>query len=138
MTVNEIYTRYYFKCSVKNENLSDGFGDEINSIDQVSLIKRSANTPEYAKIVKDGSCAYYWRNILSNGIEQNDSNIFPFTNGAFYVNRQINFFLRRQDPYKENLGTVTTAQFDYVPDGEELSIDFYDNKYYDSEEIVTC
>ena len=138
LTVNEIYTRYYFKCSVKNENLSDGFGDEINSIDQVSLIKRSAGTPEYAKIVKDGSCTYYWRNILSNGIEQNDSNIFPFTNGAFYVNRQINFFLRRQDPYKENLGAVTTAQFDYVPDGEELSMDFYDNKYYDSEEIVTC
>lgn len=138
LTVNEIYTKYYFKCSVKKENLSDGFDDEIDFIDQVSLIKKNVGTPEYAKIIKDGSCSFYWRNILSNGIEQNDSNIFPFTNGAFYIIRQINFFLRRQDPYKENLGASTTGQFDYIPEGEELSIEYYDNQYYNSEEIETC
>ena len=138
LTVNEIYTKYYFKCSVKKENLSDGFDDEIDFIDQVSLIKKNSGTPEYAKIVKDGSCSFYWRNILSNGIEQNDSNMLPFTNGAFYINRQINFFLRRQDPYKENLGASTTGQFDYIPEGEELSIEYYDNQYYNSEEIETC
>jgi hypothetical protein len=140
LTVTEIYTKFYFKCSVKNENLSEGFEDEIDRRDEVSLIKRGLGTPEYAKLIKDGSCRYYWREVLSNGIEQNDSKIYPFTNGAFYINRNINFYLRRQDPEKQNLAAIPTAKnrMDYVSEGEFLPDSFYETQYYDSEEIKIC
>jgi hypothetical protein len=136
LTVTDIYTKFYFKCSVKNEDLTEGFNGDIE-LGEVVLVKRSTYTPEYAKLIKDGSCTYYWRNIVANGIEQDDSKTYPFTNGAFYINRQINFFLRRQDPQKEYLG-MTNADFDYTPDGELLPLEYYENQYYDSEEIETC
>ena len=139
LTVSEIYTKFYFKCSVKNEDLKDGFSGSVKEdIEAYSLNKKSLGTPDYAKIIKDGSCRYYWRNIISNGIEENDSKVYPFTNGAFYVNRNINFFLRRQDPEKENLAIVEEGSFDYVPEGEKLPLSFYDDQYYDSEEIEVC
>lgn len=138
LTVSEIYTKFYFKCSVKNENLKAGFSGSVKDIEAYSLNKKSLGTPDYAKIIKDGSCRYYWRNIISNGIEENDSKVYPFTNGAFYVNRNINFFLRRQDPEKENLAIVEEGSFDYVPEGEKLPLSFYDDQYYDSEEIEVC
>ena len=138
LTVSKIFTKFYFECTVKNEDLSTGFKDDIGSFEDVFLIKRRSGTPEYAKLIKDGSCTYYWRNIIANGIEQNDSEAYPFTNGAFYINKQINFFLRRQDPDKYNIGTPLSDQVNYVPDGEFLPDDFYDNEYYDSEEIETC
>ena len=138
LTVSEIITKFCFKCTVKNEDLSVGFSDEIGSFDDFFLIKRRPGTPEYAKLIKDGSCTYYWRDVIANGIEQSDSNVYPFTNGAFYIKRQLNFFLRRQDPYKYGIGAVEPAQLNYVPKGETLPEDFYDNQYYDSEEIETC
>ena len=140
LTVTEIFTKFYFRCSVKNEDLSEGFKDKINGLTNVSLIKRGLGVPEYAKLIKDGSCRYYWRDVISNGIEQNDSKIYPFTNGAFYVNRNINFYLRRQDPEKENLAAIPTAKdrIDYVSDGELLPDSFYETQYYDSEEIKIC
>lgn len=138
LTVSKIFTKFYFECTVKNEDLSTGFKDDIGSFEDVFLIKRKPGTPEYAKLIKDGSCTYYWRNVIANGIEQNDSEAYPFTNGAFYINKQINFFLRRQDPDKYNIGTPLSDQVNYVPDGEFLPDDFYDNEYYDSEEIETC
>lgn len=138
LTVSEIYTKFYFKCSVKNEDLKAGFSGSVKDIEAYSLNKKSLGTPDYAKIIKDGSCRYYWRNIISNGIEENDSKVYPFTNGAFYVNRSINFFLRRQDPEKENLAIVEEGSFDYVPEGEKLPLSFYDDQYYDSEEIEVC
>ena len=101
------------------------------------MVKRNIGTPEYARIIKDGSCTYYWRDIISNGIEQNDNNVYPFTNGTFYINKQINFFLRRQDPKKENLG-LNVGDFDYVPEGESIAITDYYNQYYSSEEIESC
>ena len=104
----------------------------------MSLVKRKLGTPEYAKLIKDGSCRYYWRNIISNGLENDDNTVYPFTNGAFYVNRQISFFLRRQDPKKENLASLVNGQIDYVPEGEKMPFDYYDSIYYDSEEIKVC
>ena len=57
--------------------------------------------PSYARILKDGTCRIIWRNVLNNGFNKSDDSIeeYPFTNGAFYVNRRIDLFVRRQDPY---------------------------------------
>ena len=56
--------------------------------------------PSYAHILKDGTCRFIWRNIVNNGMNTSDKSIetYPFTNGAFYINRRIDLYLRRQDP----------------------------------------
>ena len=113
----------------------------LENINDYVLIKKHEETPAYAKLIKDGSCRYCWRDVVSNGIED-DKNVFPFTNGAFYVNRRINFYLRRQDPYKENLAKTETNAYDYVPDGESIwkypNLSFYDDDNYNINEIEEC
>ena len=59
--------------------------------------------PSYARVLKDGTCRVIWRNILNNGFNKSDDSVeeYPFTNGAFYINRKIDLYVRRQDPYNE-------------------------------------
>lgn len=59
------------------------------------------NVPSYAHLLKDGTCRYIWRDIINNGIngESSQIEVYPFTNGAFYVNRNVNLYVRRQDPH---------------------------------------
>ena len=42
-----------------------------------------------------------WKILIQNGFEEFDGLIpdYPFTNGCLYVNKDINIFLRRQDPF---------------------------------------
>ena len=56
--------------------------------------------PSYARVLKDGTCRLIWRDLLNNGFNTADKTLeeYPFTNGAFYVNRRIDMFVRRQDP----------------------------------------
>ena len=81
---------------------------------------------------------------MSNGIES-DERVYPFTNDAFYINRQINFFLRRQDPKKENLGFKMgngDEEFDFVPDGEDIrnypNFNPVNETNYEANEIKEC
>ena len=147
MTVYEISSPYRFTCVLTDENGNhvdsiEGFTD-INKIDDFVILEKNQGTPDYAKLIKDKSCRYYWREILSNGIED-DTKVYPFTNGAFYVTQQVNFFLRRQDPKKENLGLVSFGEnsWDYVPDGEDAknypNFMLDDKTNYDEDEIETC
>lgn len=57
--------------------------------------------PSYASLLKDGTCRYVWRDVINNGMNGDASTIeqYPFTNGAFYVNKKIDLYVRRQDPY---------------------------------------
>lgn len=57
--------------------------------------------PSYAKILKDGTCRFVWRDIINNGFNPTVSSVeeYPFTNGAFYINKRIDIYVRRQDPY---------------------------------------
>lgn len=57
--------------------------------------------PNYAKVLKDGTCRVIWREVLNNGFNLRDETVeeYPFTNGAFYINKKIDLYMRRQDPY---------------------------------------
>ena len=57
------------------------------------------NTPTYAKL-SEGSGKFVWRKILPPSQMMRDDNLYdlPFTNGRFYIEKNINFFLKRQDP----------------------------------------
>lgn len=57
------------------------------------------NTPTYANLC-EGTRKFVWRDILPPSQMMQDDELYdlPFTNGRFYIEKNINFFLKRQDP----------------------------------------
>ena len=97
--VSDIINPNVFECIIYNES-----NQRVNALNTLNitayrLFKKDSTTPDYATFTKDGSCHFVWRNVINNGLD-NNSNIenYPFFNGAFYVNKQINLFVKRQDP----------------------------------------
>ena len=137
-----------FDCIIADENgkeidnISEAINGifDINKIDDFIIVKADGSVPSYANIIKDGSCRFYWRNVVSNGVED-DFKVYPFTNGAFYVQKQINFFLRRQDPHADNLYCVT-SEFNYTPNGSSITdydnFNLADETNYKANEIKEC
>lgn len=141
LTVYDIYSSFAFRAVVNNEN-----GDYLNDIDGIEnfddfvVVKKHYETPEYAKLIKDGSCRYCWRNVISNGIESDDK-VYPFTNGAFYITKQINFFLRRQG--KEIYDVMNEKpEYDFVPEEENVmdypNFNTINDTNYEPNEIKEC
>jgi len=90
------------------------------------------SAPSYAKVLKDGTCRIIWRDLLNNGESSNNDGIeeYPFTNGAFYVNKKIDLYVKRQDPHNE-LGLY--SEIDII--GNEMDIST-ENYYYKNDEII--
>ena len=66
-----------------------------------SLKRYNSNIPFYAEKV-DNTNRYLWRNV--NNVGNKDNKVLPeyrFANGYFYIDQDINFFLKRQDPFNE-------------------------------------
>ena len=112
----KLYCKVYSEDGKTLEKLTfmDGDGkshDLLNTNDDVArglymsdfkLFKvDNLEIPSYAKILKDGTCRYVWRDIINNGFNPTVSSVeeYPFTNGAFYINKRIDIYVRRQDPY---------------------------------------
>lgn len=72
----------------------------LTSSDNVTLRKNNSIIPIYASLINDKSGKYVWHDVLNSG-EMGTVNIedYPFANGAFYIEQNINFYLKRQDPY---------------------------------------
>jgi hypothetical protein len=107
-----------------------GFGN----ISDYTLFKLdNINAPSYARILEDGTCRVIWRNVLNNGFAVNKNEIeeYPFTNGAFYVNKRIDLYLRRQDPY--SLYTLYDEE-----DVEGVDVDIINEDNYYKEDEVEC
>ena len=111
----------------------DDYNPNLDIINFKLFKMDNLNVPSYAKILKDGTCRIIWRNIVNNGFNLTDKTVeeYPFTNGAFYVNRRVDLYLRRQDPYaKYGL---------YCEDdiyGNGMNIDAEDNYVKDTE--IVC
>ena len=148
VSTNRIYKTIYYICYVTdiiNKNIfecivCDEDNKRINALNTIEILsykmfKKDSITPDYATFTKDGSCNFIWREVLSNGFD-NESNIetYPFFNGALYVNKQINLFVRRQDPNEYT--TLQTGKFpmDIVPNS--LKIVEQDNYYTESD--ISC
>jgi hypothetical protein len=104
-----------YKCKIINVlseiKLSLSVFDNNNSIslsasniDRYKLYTRDETIPSYATYIGDGCLLYRWRDVIQNGFEDVSDLVeeYPFTNGCLYVNKQINIFLRRQDPFGYN------------------------------------
>ena len=93
--INDLYPTY--DVDIDSEEYDSSY-----DLSNFKLFKLdNLDIPSYARILKDGTCRLIWRNILNNGFNSNDDTVeeYPFTNGAFYVNRRIDLYVRRQDPY---------------------------------------
>ena len=93
-----------YTCIVYDEadNETPSYGNlPHRSLNEIKVIKMdNLNCPSYAKILNDGTCRIIWRDIFNNGFGENKNvEEYPFTNGAFYVNKKIDLYVRRQDPY---------------------------------------
>ena len=90
------------------------------------------NVPSYARVLKDGTCRIIWRNLVNNGegIDNDGVEEYPFTNGAFYVNKRIDLYVRRQDP-EDRWGLYN--EIDMI--GNEIDI-ATENDYAKEDEIV--
>ena len=59
---------------------------------------KNTNIPSYAYKVAVNT--YLWRDVLNVGNKDAvELTEYPFANGHFYINKDINFFLERQDPF---------------------------------------
>lgn len=79
------------------------FMGDVNTLDLSGFkLKKysSEDIPDYAEDLGDGRCV--WRKILPEGVFDEDSRTtteLQYLNGHFYVNKSINFLLKRQDPF---------------------------------------
>ena len=86
--------------------LTNSKDDKVNGfyLSDFKLFKiDNLDIPSYARILKDGTCRYIWRDVEQNGFSSTSSSVeeYPFTNGALYINKKIDIYVRRQDPYSE-------------------------------------
>jgi hypothetical protein len=124
---NDLFASY----NVEKDDPSYNSDDDIYNF---KLFKMdNLNAPSYARVLKDGTCRVIWRNIVNNGFNLSDKTIeeYPFTNGAFYINRRIDLYLRRQDPY-DLYGLYSEDDLF----GNEIDIEKVDN--YVKEENIEC
>lgn len=149
---NSNYKKFY--CKVYSEDgktlekltFMDGDGkshDLLNTNDDVArglymtdfkLFKvDNLEIPSYAKILKDGTCRFIWRDIINNGFNPTVSSVeeYPFTNGAFYINKRIDIYVRRQDPYN----MYGLYNDDDISGDESKTEVIVDNSYVKSDDI---
>ena len=96
------------------------------------LFKKDNTIPNYATFTKDGSCRFIWREVISNGFDnQNSIETYPFFNGALYVSKKIDLFVRRQDP---NEYTNFMSSMDITPN----IIKILDEDNYNEKKDIIC
>jgi len=125
-----------FTCKVYDEKNKASHAINGSEINNYRLFKiDNLGVPSHAHLLKDGTCRYIWRDVINNGSMGGDRNIeeYPFTNGAFYINRRIDLYLRRQDPY----GTYRLFAEDDI-DKFGVEVPFEQINYYKSEDEITC
>lgn len=143
LKVNTLIGAKTFTCNVYDDKGNLITLNDITNASDYVVVDKDDTVPDYAVMSKDGSCQFKWREILANGFDY-DSTVeqYPFTNGALYVNRFINLYLRRQDPHND-FGmkidiTQDTSNISYEPDGEELPEVYNDNSFVSSNNMKEC
>ena len=108
---------------------------ERKNTDSIRLKIRAKNTeiPRYADEVQPN--VFLWRPVLRIGDMGADGiPDYPFTNGALYIHKDIDFFLRRQDPHGMNGLYCKDAWPNDVPGNNEPE----SNYDYKDERDILC
>ena len=121
--------------------------ESISDIEKFNIFKPNLSKPSSAYEFDDGSGIYRWREFKSCEEITSDSELYdiPFTNGAHYHHKKINFFLRRQDPMCiYGLNHACNEESNYITDkislfdvyGGDRDISFAE--FLDSAEVKIC
>ena len=75
--------------------------DNVIEITEYKLFKPNRIKPSTAYEMNDGTGKYVWRDFVASSKLFRDSNLYDtiFTNGSIYIHKDINFYLKRQDPF---------------------------------------
>ena len=95
------------------------------------LFRQNTEMPDYAYDLEDGSGRYVWRDILPFNEVPVDNELYDsqFTNGAHYHHKNINFYLKRQDPTGEyGLGTAPSKLSTFVIENNEKDVSYGEYK----------
>ena len=117
---------------------------DLSDMNRYRMFKPDVTVPRYAQRLNDGSCRYVWRNLIVNGFnyEEEDSNIYPFTNGAFYINLDIKLYVKRQDPdntvKKNTIDGKGLSSSTYPFDTDSKVRDFVDRDTFVRDENIIC
>lgn len=118
---------------LKNKYVSENKSKNI----QFKVRRYNDTVPFYAEKYPNSN-RYAWRTL--NTVGNQDNFVlpeYPFANGYLYINQDINFYLKRQDPYDE-VGLYYDGNSGFIPN------DIYGNKLpqtnyeYKEESEVTC
>lgn len=105
----------------------------VYSLKDVKIRKKNYNIPDYA--YDAGFNRFLWRNIQKIGDTNNEELIeYPFTNNAFYINKEINFYLKRQDKDKVTGLYVSTS----FPQDAPGNIETESNYNYKEDNEIIC
>lgn len=134
--VTKVIDKFNFECKISNkcdDKEKNVKLDVYDNPDDYRILRKDVTIPQYALLTKDGTCRYIWRWLRQNGNDSFSTNeIYPFTNGALYVNKMINFYLKRQDPHNV-MRHYNEGMFDIKP--VEVSVK-NDNTHKTEDEIV--
>lgn len=134
--INDIYFEGKVKGILSTRILAVEFNDSIaeyvgkKSFYQIKFFVKGSAIPFYAKLSNDGTCRFKWREIYYNGHPLNGIEVYPFTNNHIYINKNINLYVKRQDPsnYCKRVGLD--------PKGKLMKTITKDNYY--SPNDITC
>ena len=131
------YKKFYFVAY--DEKGTDKVDLDISDYSKFKLFKiDNLEVSSHASLLKDGTCRFVWRDLYNNGFSPTSAKSteeYPFTNGAFYINKRIDIYVRRQDPYG------VYGLYDGVGIGADISGDdsytevVSDNNYVKSDDI---
>ena len=131
------YKKFYFVAY--DEKGTEKVDLDISDYSKFKLFKiDNLEVSSHASLLKDGTCRFVWRDLYNNGFSPTSAKSteeYPFTNGAFYINKKIDIYVRRQDPYG------VYGLYDGVGIGADISGDdsytevVSDNNYVMSDDI---
>lgn len=112
MTKETYYTGVVIDSTSPKKFICDFYDKDGNNVNKEISITTENKTnfklfkidnleiPNYAELMRDGSCRLVWRDIIHNGTASDKTiETYPFTNGALYINKPINLVVKRQDPF---------------------------------------
>lgn len=129
--ITDVISPKMFRCTLSSE-IED---KEVYLFDNTTyrVIKKQETIPEDATLLKDGSLLYAWREIKQNGFDSYSTNeVYPFTNGALYIEKNIRFFVKRQDPNSLLSGVFMSEINDVQPEHKSI---LNEDQYYNN---ISC
>ena len=131
-----------FTCTVPSivNNLSNGYTltDFIDMVEDEELLlrRRNAIIPEYSVRVRKND--FVWRDINGVGnVANRNLKEYPFTNGTFYIDKPIDFYLKRQDPEGVN-GLFVYGAINGIPNNPEGNVIKERNNDFVEEGLIGC